>query len=334
MNTHGAGLSIAGGGFNTSNGFGAFGCGLDPIPSGGTCDLLYTFQPPATGLRTNSTSIQLTTSDQPVVSQVFPIQVQGTGTASVPMVGVAPVAVDFGEITIGRRPVVPVEYTNFDPSQVSVAGGGFNDNDDAFFAVGSGDPSCGDWFIDPDETCATDYSFLPGEARDFAASTSLGFSRTGGYQGTPLSFTGSGIGTLAQVSPTQIVFGDVAPGTDMTVPVTITNTSEAPLTSFVGGGVLSPFSLASNSCGSSLAVGASCQLGYRFYSSDTDPASAQTLLSFTNSSGIQPTFEIRLYANGAPEPGGLALGATALATLALCRRVTRGAGSAAAQRRR
>jgi hypothetical protein len=334
VNTHGAGLSIAGGGFNTSNGFGGFGCGVNPIPSGGTCDLTYTFQPPATGFRENATSILLTTSDSPVVSQYFPIHVQGMGIATVPLVGVAPVEVDFGDVTIGRRPVVPVEYTNFDAGSVSVAGGGFNDNDDAFFAVGSGSDPCTTSSVPAGETCAVDYSFRPGEERSFAASTSLGFSKTGDYQNTPLSFTGRGIGTLAQVSPVQIDFGDVDPGTNMTVPVTITNTSEAPLTSFVGGGVPAPFSLVSNDCGTSLAVGASCQFDYRFDSANANPATAQTLLSFTNSSGIQPTFQIGLYANGAPEPDALALGVASFAALALRRRAAYGSGSAVAKRRR
>ncbi len=320
VNTHGAAVHFSGGGFNLSNGFGGFSCGVDPLPSGASCDFSYTFQPPAIGFRENSTSLGVTTADSPVVSQYFPIHVQGTGSATVPLVGVSPVEVDFGDVTIGRRPKVPVEFTSFDPFTLGIAGGGFNDNDDAFFAVDSGGDVCTDWTLPTGATCAIDYSFRPGEERNFAASTSVGFSRTGEYQNSPLSFTGTGIGTLAQVSPVQIAFGDVAGGTNMTVPVVITNTSEAPLTNFVGGGVASPFALVSDTCGASLAVGSSCQYNYRFTSSNPSPASAQTLLSFTNSSGIQPTYQISLYANGAPEPGSLAAGLASLAALALVRR--------------
>lgn len=321
VNTHTAGVLLSGGGFNTSNGFGGFGCGLggDPLPSGDVCDFEYTFQPPATGFRENSTSIGVSTSDSPNVYQTFPLHFQGMGIATVPMVGVSPVEVDFGDVTIGRRTEVPVEYTSFDPSEIQIAGGGFNDNDDAFFAFGSSTDVCVGGALPSGATCAIDYSFRPGEQRSFAASTSIGFSQPPDYQSSPLSFTGRGIGLLAQVSPVQIAFGDVATGTNMTVPVVITNTSEAALTNFIGGGVASPFSLTSNTCGSSLAVGASCQYNYRFSSPSAAPASVQTLLSFTNSSGIQPTYQISLYANGAPEPGALALGLVSFGALAVAR---------------
>lgn len=333
VNTHTASVQLSGGGFNTSNGFGAgSACGGGPVPSGGICDLTYTFQPPTTGFRENSTSIGISTTDAPSVYQLFPVRVAGMGIATVPLVGVSPVEIDFGSVTVGRRPEVPVEFTSFDPSEIGVSGGGFNDNDDAFFAVGSGSDPCVSSTLPSGETCAVNYSFRPGEQRDFAASTSLGFSAPPDYLSSPLSFTGRGIGLLAQVSPVQIAFGDVATGTNMTVPVVITNTSEAPLTNFVGGGVASPFSLTSNTCGSSLAVGASCQYNYRFTSSSVAPASTQTLLSFTNTSGIQPTYPISLYANGAPEPGALALGLAAFGALAAASR--RQSGSGVAKRRR
>jgi hypothetical protein len=321
LNTHVTGLTIAGGGFNVANGFSAVGCGLGSNPFGTSevCDLEYRFLPPATGFRQNSTLFSLTTVDTPFVSQFFPVQVQGMGIATVPLAGVTPVEVDFGEVTIGRRPETPVDFTNFDIAALSLSGGGFNDNDDAFFGVGSGADPCTTSSIAPGDTCAVNYSFRPTEERDFAASTSLGFSKTGESQFTPLSFTGTGIGTLALVSPVLIDFGDVAPGTNMTVPVRITNTSEATLTGFIGGGVSGGFTKIADTC-TTVAVGASCELSYRFTAFDSEPASATTLISFTNSSGIQPTHEIQLYANGAPEPSALALGVGAVAALGLTRR--------------
>jgi len=65
VNTHGAAVHFSGGGFNTSNGFGGFNCGVDPLPSGPVCDFSYTFQPPAIGFRENSTSLGVTTADSP-----------------------------------------------------------------------------------------------------------------------------------------------------------------------------------------------------------------------------------------------------------------------------
>ena len=90
LNTHTAGVLLSGGGFNTSNGFGAFGCGIgsNPLPSGDVCDFTYTFQAPGVGFRENATSVGVGTADSPVVYQEFPIHVQGMGIATVPLAGV------------------------------------------------------------------------------------------------------------------------------------------------------------------------------------------------------------------------------------------------------
>jgi type 1 fimbria pilin len=339
-NTHGAGVLLSGGGFDTLNGFGATGCGLgsDPLPAGEVCDFEYTFQPPALGFHENATSIGVSATDAPGVSQFFPIHVQGTGIGTVPLVGVSPVEIDYGDVTVGRRLEVLLSYESFEPGDVDVAGGGFNDNDDAFFGVGAND-SCSGGVLPSGETCLISYLFRPTEKREFAAGTSLLFSTQGESQPTPLSFRGTGIGTFAQVSPVQIAYGHVASGTNTTVPVVITNTSDLPLTNFVGGGVVSPFSMTSSTCGSSLAVGASCQYNYRFSSFSPDPASAHTLISFTNTSGIQPTYPISLYANGAPEPGAVALGLASFASFAALASLRRAArrdrsASGVAKRRR
>lgn len=337
-NTHGAGVLLSGGGFNTVNGFGGFGCGLgsNPLPAGEVCDFEYTFQPPAIGFRENSTSIGVSAVDAPGVFQFFPLHFQGMGIGTVPLVGVTPVEIDYGDVTVGRRMEVLLSYASFTPATVNTAGGGFNDNDDAFFAVGAND-ACSGGVLPSGETCLISYLFRPTEKRDFAAGTSLSFSTQGGAnQAESLSLRGTGIGTLAQVSPVQIEYGHVADGTNMTVPVVVTNTSDMTLTNFVGGGVLSPFSLTSSTCGASLAPGASCQYNYRFTSFSPDPASAQTLISFTNIAGIQPTYTISLYANGAPEPGALALGLASFAALGSARRASRRAQSESgvAKRRR
>lgn len=323
-NSHGAGVLLAGGGFNTANGFGVFGCGLgsNPLPAGEACDFEYTFQPPGLGFRENSTSIGVSAVDAPGVSQFFPLHFQGMGIGTVPLVGFSPVEIDYGDVTVGRRADVEVSYENFSVGIVEFAGGVFSDDDDAFLGVGSN--FCIGGSIPSGETCVTNYLFRPTEERDFAASTLFSFSTQGGAsQLAPISFRGTGIGTLAQVSPVQIEYGHVANGTNVTVPVVITNTSNMPLSNFVGGGVISPFSLTSDTCGSGLAVGASCQYNYRFTSFSPAPASAQTLISFTNTSGIQPTYQISLYANGAPEPGAVALGLASFAALASARRVSR-----------
>jgi hypothetical protein len=59
--------------------------------------------------------------------------------------------------------------------------------------------------------------------------------------------------------------------------------------------VSSPFS-ASNTCPASLAVGASCEIDYRFQPGATvlGRRSTTTILSFTNTTGVRPNVTITL----------------------------------------
>ena len=314
-------VNFGGGGFSSSNGFvsNSGTCG-GSLAAGASCIFNFSFTPPQVGLITNATGISATTTGDSPISELYSINVRGTGTASVNLVSAAPVAVDFGTVQTGREMVVPFAFKNFDAGTINFGGGGVEQEGDgiAFTGFNGGGAGCGSGTATSGATCTTNYHFRPREPRSYTAGSSREFSKTGVFQNVSFSFTGRGSGPIAQVTPIDIVFGDVEPGTNMTVPVTITNTGDLALVNFVGGSVLEPFSV-TNDCPSSLAVGASCHYNYRFDSFDSLPRSAVTLLSFTNVTGIQPITTIRTFANGAPEPGTTLLGSAALSALAVLR---------------
>ena len=174
-------------------------------------------------------------------------------------------------------------------------GGGLgNDAGGAF----SGSTSCGGQ-IAAGAQCKFTYRYQPRVLGPVSTSTSISASANGTSQGFQIHLAGTGIGTLAQVTPTDIDFGQVLLTTSMTVPVTITNTSESPLTGFIGGSVNAPFG-ATNNCPASLPVGDSCQIDYRFHpgGDSLGPNATQTILSFTNATGVRPNITISLTGTG------------------------------------
>ena len=290
-NTHDAAVSLAGGGVGSGGFSGSIGtCNPSGVAAGTSCAFNYSFTPVATGMANGSTGISLSAPTN--LSMYSPLTLKGNGVLHAPGANVYPRSVDFGNVKIGRTASVPVTIKNNTNVALSLSGGGFNDSAGGAFGSSSG---CGG-VIAVGSSCTLTYRFQPRLAETVSATTSIGLSGTGvPYQNASLSFTGSGIGTLAQVSPTTFDFGQVRTGTSMSLPVKITNTSEAPLTGFIGGAVPYPFA-ASNGCPASLAVGASCTIDYTFSASVSrlGPHAADTVISFTNNTGVRPNVLIHM----------------------------------------
>jgi hypothetical protein len=289
-NTHDETIQIAGGG-GVEPPFGGDGgdCNGGVVAAGVTCHLNYRFTPSSLDPASDATGVGISATG---IYETYAFGFAGAGAASAGIVTFSASGLDFGEIKIGRTTTFDIVATNLSAETVSFAGGGFND--DAGGAFG-GSTNCGSG-LDPGDQCFFRYRFQPRVLGEVSASTSVSASiPSGDHESIALSFSGTGIGTLAQVTPVDIDFGQVRTGTNMTVPVTVTNTSEAPLTGFLGGDVSSPFS-ASNTCPASLAVGASCEIDYRFQPGATvlGRRSTTTILSFTNTTGVRPNVTITL----------------------------------------
>ncbi|MEP7098852.1 MAG: choice-of-anchor D domain-containing protein [Dokdonella sp.] len=269
-------------------------CGGNALGPGSACHLNYSFTPSTTASATGATGVGLSVL-LPNISMYAPLNFSGDGSTSSSIATLVPRSIDFGSIKIGRTVTFDFVATNISAGIISFSGGGFNDNAGGAFAVSG---SCGGGLA-AGAQCSFSYRFQPRVLGAVSAVTSVGASGSGQGKNFPLSFSGTGIGTLAQVTPVDIDFGQVQTGTYMDVPVTVTNTSEAPLTGFLGGSVNYPFS-AANGCPTSLDVGAACQIVYRFQpgASVLGLRSTTTILSFTNTTGVRPNNTITLKGTG------------------------------------
>jgi hypothetical protein len=298
-NTQDVAVSFAGGGFNTFNGFSASQgtCGI-AVPAFTTCQFEYSFTPGQLGPLQNSTNITVTSPTAPEAVQHFPISVSGTGINSVGIVAIRPVGIGFGDVKLGSQVTVPIQFTNLTAVGIDYAGGEF-DAPGAFVggsAIGAG---CTATTAIAGGTCKFFYTFQPASLGEHSASTEMSFSRPGASQSQTYQFNGTGVGELAQVSPVEFDFGEVALGTTMTMPVTILNDGGLALTGFIGGGVAAPFSQ-TNNCPNTLSPQGTCTFTYQFSANPNSIGSheAVTLISFTNFLGVQPTKEIRMRATG------------------------------------
>ncbi|HEY0179016.1 MAG TPA: choice-of-anchor D domain-containing protein [Dokdonella sp.] len=304
-NTHSAPITFVGGGVAAGPFSADSGTCPQSLAAGASCHFDYWFTASDTTAVQASTTIGTVTSSPSSMADYVAIELKGEGSATLPTPNVAawPAAIDFGSIGVGQDVSVLVNYKNNGSVPLSQAGGGFNDDQGGVFSAVSTDiGGCTGSTIPSGAQCAIRYGFLPHEDRAYATSTSIVFfDGAGDDLVAPVSVSGTGIGTLARVSPRSIDFGPVVFATYESVPVVVTNTSTSALMNFAGGSVTPPFSM-SNDCGSSLAVGASCTLTYTFYAPSAQATlearyTATTLLTFTNQTGIQPIVPITLSAS-------------------------------------
>jgi hypothetical protein len=295
-------VNFAGGGFNVGTGFTGSGgtCG-GSLAAGGTCQFNYSFTPGAAGEATAATSLAATTA-APAISQLVPLTFRGNGVSTVGVVSVRPVGIDFGPVRVGSRLTVPFVFTNQSAVQINYAGGGFSpetSDGGAFSGQIGGGSGCTSSTANVGSTCSILYRLLARERRTYTGITSMGFSRPGASQTVVYNFTGRGVGSMGQVAARELDLGEVSIGTTHSTRVSLTNTTDSDFVGFIGGNLTSPFS-ATNNCGAALVPGATCEFTFSFNSSTNSVGfrEAQTSISFTNSSGLQPVYNIRITATG------------------------------------
>ncbi len=309
LNTHAYPITFAGGGINSPSSFSSDSgtCGAS-LASGATCHFNYTFTSAGAngpvGEAQTSTGVSVSASSPFPMTQFVPIALKGNGvgTLSSPNVALWPVKFDFGLTKVGHANAVVVNYKNNSSGPITQSGGGFNDDQNGVFeAFGPVGTNCDVQSVPSGLTCGIQYVFTPREAKAYSAATGVTLSDTHNTLFYSINVNGSGVGTLARVSPATVDLGSVAFETFASVPVVITNTSDAPLINFTGGQATFPFSTTSN-CGASLAVGASCAYTYQFYAPSAQSSlkakyTVTTLLTLTNNTGIQPIVPIKISAS-------------------------------------
>jgi hypothetical protein len=220
------------------------------VPGASDCHLLVTFTPTGTGTRNGTLVLTDNAADSPQVLML-------TGTGINPKVMLTPSSLTFGSQQIGTSSAaqnITLTNTGIGPlvltTIVAVPPGDFQEADNCLGLVQQG------------ANCTLSIRFTPTAGGSRTATILL----TDNAQGTPqsISVSGAGSGPGIALSTTNVVFPSQQAGTSSSPQsVTITNNGTAPL-------VISGFQLPTppytqtNTCGSSVAAGASCALSITF----------------------------------------------------------------------
>jgi hypothetical protein len=239
------------------------------IAPAASCTIAVTFSPTVAG----SASGVLTITDNAGTQTV---NVTGNGSAPVTF---SSTGLSFGTLAVGNTSAAKtVTVTNrlsavLTFTGISVAAGGP-------FALSSN--TCGT-AIAAGASCTVGVTFTP--AAPGAASGTLTFADTAINSPQSVSLSGTG-GAPVTLSATSLSFSTTAVGaTSAAKSVTLTNNLSGSL-AFSGIGASGPFGIATNTCGTSLAAGASCSVGVTF--TPTATGAATGALTFTDSAGNSP----------------------------------------------
>jgi hypothetical protein len=242
------------------------------IAAGGTCSVGVTFTPAVLG----ATSGTLTFGDSAINSPQT-VSLSGTGSA--------PVTLSATSLTFSTTPVgstsasKSVTLTNhlsglLTFSSILTSGP---------FGIASN--TCGT-SVAAGATCSVGVTFTP--AATGAAAGTLTFTDSAGNspQTVSLGGTGSSSSSPVTLSASSLNLGTVVVGTtSAAVSVTLTNRQSTSL-SITSVGISGAFAISSNTCGTSLAGGASCTVGVTFTPTSTGAASGT--LTFTDSASNSP----------------------------------------------
>lgn len=263
---------------------GAPNCTLPPltIPSDGSrCSFQLVFTPNAAGNRNSTLNI---VSNDPRGTLSLPLL--GSGLA-LPIAVVTPGNLNFGNSQIAiASPVQTVTLTNAGKAAL----GATTVSASANFAVATN--NCNQ-SLAVGASCTITASFTPPAAGSFNGALTLSNNATfGGKQTVALTGTGDS-GALLLVSPGTLRFFDQPANiTSLPQTVTLTNTGNVAVTLPAGAIRVTPaFAISSSTCGSSLAVGATCKLGITYTPPPSGNPMGGTLLISDNAKGSpQPVY--------------------------------------------
>jgi len=252
LNGTGQGISITGtyaSSFTQTNT-----CGSS-VAAGASCTITVTFKPAAVGALTAAVNIADNTYGSPQK-----VALTGTGLAPAPAVTLSANSVSFSPQWVGESFAAPsMTLTNSGTASLSMTGITFTGADASSFSQTN---TCGT-SVAVGATCNITITFAPKSAGSLTANLSVADNAPGSPQTVGVSGTGNAI----VLSSGSLAF--VAPGTGVAAPtqkVTLSNESNVALTVTgvsITGTNASSFSQ-TNTCGTSVAIGASCAITLTF----------------------------------------------------------------------
>jgi hypothetical protein len=238
-------------------------CGTS-VAAGGSCDIFVTFRPSASGTRTAAVSI---TDDAPKSPQSLPL----TGVGVLPALTLSPTSLTFP---------TQVVYTTSAAQVVTVKNPGFGVSTLKSITVTGPfglTKSCGP-YVNPGGGCTFSVTFKPKNIGALTGSLTV----TDNSTTSPHKVTLAGTGTYIKLAPASINFGSQPEGTK-SLPIQITLTNEGTvgvdITSIAITGAHAADFAQTNTCGTSVAAGASCFINVTFTPSGTGAPTAQVSIS-------------------------------------------------------
>ncbi len=250
--------SIAVTGTNTGDFAETDNCGSS-VAAGASCTINVTFTPGAAGSRTAAISI---TDNAPASPQT--ISLSGTGLAPSPTVGFSPASLTFSTTYVGVAATAQtVTLTNSGAGALNVSSIAITGTNSSEFAQSN---TCGS-SVAAGASCTINVTFTPGAAGSRTAAISITDNAPASPQTISLSGTGLAPSPTVGFSPASLTFSTTYVGVAATAQtVTLTNSGAGALnvSSIAVTGTNSSEFAQSNTCGTSVAAGASCTINVKF----------------------------------------------------------------------
>jgi hypothetical protein len=277
LSLSGAGLGISITGVNVTSYTQTNTCGKS-VAASASCIITVTFKPAASGTLTASVNVADNASGSPQK-----VALHGTGAGADAVASLSAASLTFGPTAVG----VPAATQKITLSNTGGTALSLNGTGQGILLGGTNKSSfsqtntCGT-SVAAGSSCSITVTFTPAAVGALTASISITDNATGSPQ--KVSLSGTGALPTATLSPTALTFASTTIGTAaVTQKVTLTNTGSVPLNlNGTGHGVtisgtnITSFSQ-TNTCGTSVAAGASCTVTVTF-----KPAASGALTAFVH----------------------------------------------------
>lgn len=235
-------------------------CGTS-VSASSSCSVTLTFTPQAAGAREATLTI-----NHSGFNPMQTVSLSGTGTLTASTLSVTPQSLAWGSVDLGSTGnAQSVTLSDTGASPINIASIGISGTNAGDFSISS--QTCGA-SLAPSSSCTVTLTFTPVATGTREAALTIRDSGTDPTQTVSLSGTATGKTSTLTVTPPSLSFGTLNVGSAsaaQTVTLQSNGTTAISLGSIaVGGADAGDFSIASNSCGSSLAGSSSCSVGIVF----------------------------------------------------------------------
>ena len=290
-------------------------CAGATLAKNASCTVMFTYTP--TAVAADNATYTITGGGASI-----PIALSGAGVAvGAPSVSASPTSLPFGNVTV-NTPSAPQTIT------VSNTGGAdaTNMSYPAAPAKFAKSGTCAGATLAKNTSCTVVFTYTP----TAVAADNATYTITGGGASIPIALSGAGVNAGAaslSASPASLAFGNVASGaTSPTQSVTVTNTGGTAATGVgLANSNAAEFVVSGNTCGATLAAGASCGFDVAYKPSAVGSDNATLTINSSAapvSLALSGTGTAAATANLTVSPATLAFGTVTLGTTAPAKSLT------------